>query len=103
MTDIARRLADSIQREPQLELVAHGELSAVCFRHRAEPNASEEELNSFNAELLKRIVKRGRIYISNASLRGKFCLRACIVNHRTTDSDIDSVVPEVLAAAREMG
>src|SRR5579864_2643147 len=37
----ARRLADSIQREPQLELVAHGELSAVCFRHRAEPNASE--------------------------------------------------------------
>jgi aromatic-L-amino-acid/L-tryptophan decarboxylase len=99
----ARRLADSVQREPQLELVAHGELSAVCFRHRAEPNASEEELNSFNAELLKRIVKRGRIYLSNASLRDKFCLRACIVNHRTTDADIDSVVPEVLAAAREMG
>ena len=28
--------------------------------------------------------------------------RACVVNHRTTDSDIDEVVPEVLAAAKEV-
>jgi hypothetical protein len=26
-------------------------------------------------------------------------LRACIVNHRTTEADVDSVIPEVLAAA----
>ena len=51
---------------------------------------------------MKSIVRRGRIYISNALLEGKFCLRACIVNHRTTDADIAAVVPEVLAAAREL-
>ena len=61
-----------------------------------------EDLNRFNAAVLKRVVERGRIYLSNASLHNKFCLRACIVNHRTKDSDIDSVVPEVLAAAREV-
>ena len=51
---------------------------------------------------VKEDAERGRIYLSNASLRGKFCLRACIVNHRTTDADIDSIVPEVLAAAKEI-
>jgi aromatic-L-amino-acid decarboxylase len=35
-------------------------------------------------------------------LRGQFSLRACIVNHRTKDADVDSVIPEVLAAAQEV-
>ena len=37
---------------------------------------------------MKLIVRRGRIYTSNAILHGKFCLRACIVNCRTSDADI---------------
>ena len=99
----ARRLAHAIGKESKLEVLAPVELSAVCFRYRGERTSSEEELNCFNLTLLKRIVARGRIYLSNASLRGKFSLRACIVNHRTKDVDVDSVIPEVLAAAREIG
>ena len=97
----AQRLANAIERQDELELLAPVELSAVCFRHRGTIGMSEEKLNSFNLELLKRIVARGRVYLSNASLRGEFCLRACIVNHRTKDADIDSIIPEVLAAAKE--
>ena len=95
----AHRLAEAIRNEPQLELLAPVALSAVCFRHRGARQLSGEDLNRFNASLLKRVVERGRVYLSNATLHGKFCLRACIVNHRTTDADVDSVVPEVLAAA----
>jgi aromatic-L-amino-acid decarboxylase len=98
----AQRLANAIERQDELELLAPVELSAVCFRPRGTIGMSEEKLNSFNLELLKRIVARGRVYLSNASLRGKFCLRACIVNHRTKDADIDSIIPEVLAAAKEI-
>jgi aromatic-L-amino-acid/L-tryptophan decarboxylase len=98
----AQRLADSIRNEAQLELLAPVELSAVCFRHRGKGVRSPDELNEFNAALLKRVVQRGRVYLSNASLRGQFSLRACIVNHRTTNSDIDRVVPEVLEAAKEI-
>jgi len=98
----ARRLANAIAREPLLELVAPVELSAVCFRYRGNSGISEQELNDFNLALLQRVVARGRVYLSNASLHGKFCLRACIVNHRTKDADVDSVIPEVLAAAREL-
>ena len=98
----ARRLAEAIQQAPQLELIAAGELSAVCFRHCGTGDKSEDGLNHFNAQLLARTLKRGRVYLSNASIAGKFCLRACIVNHRTTDADVDAVVPEVLATAKEM-
>jgi hypothetical protein len=78
------------------------ELSAVCFRHLVSDKATEEARNQFNLALLKKIVGRGNVYLSNAELKGKFCLRACIVNHLTTDADIDSVIPEVLAAAEEV-
>ena len=98
----ARRLADAINKHPELELLARVELSAVCFRHEGMGDMPEEELNRFNLALLKRVVARGHVYLSNASLRGKFSLRACIVNHRTRDSDVDSVVTEVLAAAKEI-
>ena len=98
----ARRLADAIEHEPQLELVGRGELSAVCFRYRGASGTSEAAMNQLNASILQRTQKRGRVYLSNATLAGKFCLRACIVNHRTKVSDIDAVIPEVLAAAREL-
>ena len=100
--DYAQRLAAAVRACPDLEFVAMGELSAVCFRHRMGPGASEEERNQFNMALMKHIVRRGRVYLSNAMLEGKFCLRACIVNHLTKDSDINAVVPEVLAAARDV-
>ena len=99
--DLAQRLATSIANQPGLELLASVELSAVCFRYVGNKSGLENELNQLNAAILKRVVQRGRVYLSNATLRGKFCLRACIVNHRTTEADIDSVIPEVLAAARE--
>ncbi len=100
--DHAQRLASAIDRTPGLERLAPVELSAVCFRHRVSEEAAEEERNRFNLALLKRIIARGRVYLSNAELKGKFCLRACIVNHLTKDSDIDAVVREVLAAGQEL-
>jgi glutamate/tyrosine decarboxylase-like PLP-dependent enzyme len=98
---LARRLADSIRLEPRLELVAAGELSAVCFRYRGMVSRSEDELNDLNGKLLQRLLKRGRVYLSNASIGKKFCLRACVVNHRTKESDVDSVISEVLTASDE--
>jgi glutamate/tyrosine decarboxylase-like PLP-dependent enzyme len=98
----ASRLANAIEKEPELELLAPVVLSAVCFRYRATVGLSEDDLNSLNTALLKRIVARGRVYLSNAMIRDKFALRACIVNHRTKDADVDSVIPEVLAAGREV-
>jgi aromatic-L-amino-acid decarboxylase len=89
----ARLLEELIRAEPDLELMATGPLSAVCFRHRSADNEA----------LLKRVIERGRVYISNATIRGTFALRACFVNNRTRDEDVRAIVAEVLAVGRELG
>ena len=48
------------------------------------------------------VIARGRVYLSNATVRGEFVLRACFVNHRTRAADVEAIVTEVLAAAAEM-
>ena len=92
----AQLLARLITAEPTLELLAPVELSAVCFRWKEVPAGQVDERN---AAILREVSRRGRVYLSNASVRGAFALRACIVNHRTTDADIAAVVEEVAAAA----
>ena len=91
-----QRLARKIAATPELEILAPVELSAVCFRY-----TRGDDLNGLNASILRRVIERGRVYLSNATLRGKFALRACFVNHRTVESDVDAIVEEVLAAAGE--
>jgi aromatic-L-amino-acid decarboxylase len=92
----AQLLAKLIDKQPSLELLAPVELSAVCFRWR---NDTEDKLDGRNAAILQQINSRGHVAISNATIRGQFGLRACIVNHRTTDDDVAAIVQEVLAAA----
>lgn len=98
----ARRLGLLIANERELQLMAPVTLSAICFRYTGRGDLPESKLDSLNFEILQRVVARGNVYLSNATLQSKFCLRACITNHRTTDSDIDRVPEEVLAAAREV-
>jgi glutamate/tyrosine decarboxylase-like PLP-dependent enzyme len=88
----AQLLAATVQSRPELELLASVPLSAVCFRHRTKDNPA----------LLKRVIARGRVYLSNATVGGQFALRACFVNHRTTKDDVLAIVSEVIAAADEV-
>lgn len=88
----ARLLAEAVEAHPELELLAPVALSAVCCRHRAKDNRP----------ILRRVNARGRVYLSNATVRDQFALRACFVNHRTTDGNVLEIVSEVIAAAGEV-
>jgi len=94
----AQLLRDVIEGEPAFELLAPVELSAVCFRWN--DGADPATLNRRNAEILACITQRGRVLLSNATIRGAFALRACIVNHRTTDDDVRIVMDEVREAVK---
>ena len=96
----AERLAQQVTATEPLELLAPVSLSAVCFRYR--PQAAAVNADRTNAAILRRVIERGRVYLSNATIGGRFALRACFVNHRTTDADVAQIVPEVLAAAQEV-
>ena len=96
----ARALATQVAGCPALELLAPVELSAVCFRYRHPAPAGQ--VDRLNGAILQRVISRGRVYLSNATLGRHFALRACFVNHRTSAADVAQIVPEVLAAAGEV-
>jgi aromatic-L-amino-acid decarboxylase len=95
----ARQLADAVANTASLELLAPVELSAVCFRYCGSPAGhSGLHLDEINSAILRHVIGSGRVYLSNASVHGRFALRACFVNHRTQPADVALIVPEVLAA-----
>ena len=89
---LARRLFEELPSYPDLQALTHG-LSITTFRYapadkRDGSAASEEYLNKLNTELLARLQSGGQVFPSNAVVAGKFALRVCIVNFRTTLDDV---------------
>jgi glutamate/tyrosine decarboxylase-like PLP-dependent enzyme len=97
----AQLLSRLVVAEPELELLAQVKLSAVCFRFLPRPG-SGADADVLNRKILQRVVQRGKVYLSNASIHGTFSLRACFVNHRTTPDDVAQVIAEVLTTSREL-
>ena len=97
---LAQYLGQQVDLADDLELLTPVELSICCFRYVPKNLVgNEEELNQLNERILPVIQKSGRAYVSNAVVNGKFALRACITNFRTTKSDIDLTLEVVRDAA----
>jgi glutamate/tyrosine decarboxylase-like PLP-dependent enzyme len=94
-------LAERVRTEPELELLVPPFLNIVCFRYRV-AGAGQVELNALNEELLIRLHERGVVAPSYTTLRGNYCLRAAIVNHRTRSEDLVTLIDEVLATGRAL-
>ena len=52
--------------------------------------------------MLAEIQSGGRLYVSNAVIDGRYLLRACIVNFRTTREDIDALLDEIGTIGRRI-
>jgi aromatic-L-amino-acid decarboxylase len=94
----ARLLAALVSADDRFELLAEPALSAVCFRHLP---AGPGDPDAHNAALARALAADGRILLASADVDGVTCLRACVVNHRTTDADVQVILPvaaEVAAA-----
>jgi glutamate/tyrosine decarboxylase-like PLP-dependent enzyme len=100
------RLAAALHRHvaahPELEAVTLG-LSITTFRYvprdlRGQGAGAEEYLNTLNETLLARLKLGGEVFVTNAVLDGRFLLRSCIVNFRTTEADV-AAIPGIVARA----
>jgi glutamate/tyrosine decarboxylase-like PLP-dependent enzyme len=92
---LARRLAERVDAEPELERLAGVPLNVVCFRYRP-AGVGEEELDELNRRLGDALVEDGRVYFGTTVYDGKVAFRPAIVNWRTREEDVDLVVPTVL-------
>jgi glutamate/tyrosine decarboxylase-like PLP-dependent enzyme len=112
---LAQYMAERVRASEDLELLAPVTLGICCFRYApaaerralAEATAGEQRdeinarLDDLNARIMRRVQRGGAAYVSNASLRGRFSLRASITNFRTTRRDIDATLDTVRRAGVE--
>ncbi len=97
--DQARYLAKRVESSKDLELVAPVPLNVVCFRFFS-PTLDEQALNRLNEELLIRLQESGKAVLNSTKLRGKYCLRAAITNHRSKREDFELLIHEVISLGR---
>ncbi|MGA8086944.1 MAG: aspartate aminotransferase family protein [Terracidiphilus sp.] len=102
---LSRAMFDRISWYAELEALTQG-LSITTFRYvpRDLMRSGEDVdnyLNDLNRELLTRLQQGGEVYLSNAIVDGKYALRACIVNFRTTLEDVEALLPIVVRIGNE--
>lgn len=110
---LASYFGELVKAADDFELLAPVELSICCFRYvpsdkkklLADANGSrsavEKELDELNSRIMNLVQTGGRAYLSNANVAGRFALRACITNFRTTKTDIDETLRIIREAALE--
>jgi aromatic-L-amino-acid decarboxylase len=64
--------------------------------------ATEDYLNRLNQRLLTAIEESGEAFISNAVIAGKYALRFCIVNFRTSTVDIEAMPRLVVRLGKQV-
>jgi glutamate/tyrosine decarboxylase-like PLP-dependent enzyme len=92
---LARRLAEQVDAEAELERLADVPLNVVCFRYRR-AGVGESELDELNRRLGQAVLDDGRLYFGTTVHDGKVAFRPAIVNWRTRAEDVDLIVPVVL-------
>ena len=104
--DLSKRLFNLALNHAELEAVTQN-LSIATFRYiplDLGPDYPDREayLNTLNEVLLNGLQKGGEVFLSNAVVAGKYCLRGCIVNFRTSAKDIDEIIGIVVREGRKM-
>ena len=97
------------------EMLAPVELAIFCFRYvpprfrvelaradEVERERLNQQLDVLNEHLLIELQRDGSSYLSNARLRGRFSLRGCVMNYRTTLRDMEILLDDLRRLAQRL-
>ena len=100
----ARYFESMVRGSDDFEMIAPVELSIFCFRHVPMQLRSEspQAIDAFNERLLIALQRDGSSYLSNATLGGRFALRGCVLNYRTTLRDMEILLDDLRRLARSL-
>jgi len=96
--ELAQRLSERVDAEPELERLAQTRLNLVCFRVHP-PGFGDAELDELNTALGRDVLEDGRVFFGTTVYDGKVAFRPAIVNWRTTERDVDLLVEVLLELA----
>jgi aromatic-L-amino-acid/L-tryptophan decarboxylase len=97
----ARHLESLVRRSDDFEMAAPVELSIFCFRHLPpQLRTKSKTIDAYNERLLIALQADGSSYLSNATLGGRFALRGCVLNYRTTLHDMEILLEDLRRVAK---
>ncbi len=102
--ELSKLLFQLAEKHQELEAVTQN-LSITTFRYipkNYQNNLEDDYLNKLNEELLNELQSGGEVFLSNAIVHKKYCLRACIVNFRTTKKDIEEITQIIIREGRNI-
>ncbi len=100
---LARFVAEEVRRRDDFELLAEPVLSIANFRYRPKGRACDDDaLDALNRRIVNRLVGGGGFFLAPTVLKGRVSMRVCIVNFRTTEDDLRSLLDESERAGRAL-
>ena len=91
----ARALGERIAATPPLELLAPVTLNIVCFRYAGPGDDADND--ALNARIVLKLQERGVAVPSSTTIGGRYAIRLNVMNHRTTQADLDATLVAILA------
>lgn len=103
---LSKLLFDKASKHAELEAITQ-HLSITTLRYvplsyNGKAEQKEPYLNKLNEALLNELQQGGEVFLSNALVNGKYCLRGCIVNFRTSRQDIVEIVKIIVRAGKKV-
>ena len=89
----AREVAERAREHPRLELLMEPQLSVTCFRYLPGPGVDADELNR---TILDRLRRETTVAPSSTIVDGRFAIRPCFINPRTTEREVTDLVDAVV-------
>lgn len=104
--ELSQLLFEEAQKHPELQAITQN-LSITTFRYVPlnyvqDEKIDETYLNTLNEKLLNELQRGGEVFLSNAVVADKYCLRACIVNFRTSRKDIQEIIEIIVREGRKV-
>jgi aromatic-L-amino-acid decarboxylase len=94
--DFARHVASRARAHPRLETLLDPVLSICVFRYVPERPVSDASIDDANRDILRALARESRFVVSSTVVKGRFALRPCFINPRTTLADVDEFVDAVI-------
>jgi aromatic-L-amino-acid/L-tryptophan decarboxylase len=100
----AHHLESLVLASDDFEMAAPVQLSIFCFRHvpAALKDQAPQTIDAFNERLLVALQRDGSSYLSNTTLNGRFALRGCVLNYRTTLRDMEILLDDLRRVAKSL-
>ncbi len=91
--DLATQVAETAELHPRLESLTKPQLSVACIRYQP----GEGDPNRLNEVLLRRLIRETPFAPSATTVDGRFAIRPCFINARTTPAQVEAFVNAVVA------